>query len=97
MKSEWLFPSTQEKPEIKIAYGSKRIKTLKEIKTSRYFRLEDRKENPIYFREEEFGGIAQRGATVYLLNKPAADILKRYLAGCKGEEIKILRDIGMIL
>jgi hypothetical protein len=97
MSKQWIFPATQNKPEIKIAYGSKVVKTSEELKTSKYFDLKNRRENPIYFREEEFGGIAQRGAVVYLLNKPATMILKKYLAGYRGAEIKILKDFGMIL
>jgi len=97
MRNEWLFPTTQDKPEIKIAYGSKVIKTLKEIKTSKYFDLKNKKENPIYFREEEFGGVVQRGAVVYLLNKPAVMIFKKYLAGYRSDQLEILKNIGMIL
>jgi hypothetical protein len=97
MSEEWKFPTTQEIPEVKIAYGSKKVKTHEELKTSKYF-SRGRKINPLYLRDEEFGGIAQKGAMVYILNKPAFDALKKYLQGKSVEEdsLKVLRSVGLI-
>jgi hypothetical protein len=98
MDETWRFPSTQQVPEIKIAYGSKRVKSREETESSKYFTAKGRKPNPLYLREEAFGGIAQRGATVYLLNRPAFLILRDYLSqgSSSTDQLQAFREVGLL-
>jgi hypothetical protein len=74
------------------------VKSRREVSESKYFSGKARRPNPLYLRKEAFGGIAQRGATVYLLNKPAFRVLSDYVnrRGVTTDQLRLFKEMGLI-